>query len=506
MSDSNALTVQQRQAIELRDVLFTDRVKNQLEIALPKWLTVDRLLRVVYSSVLKNPKLLQCTQDSLLNAIMQCAQLGLEPILGRAHFVPYKNKKKKGEPLECQFQPGYQGLIDLARRSGTISDVWGACVYENDKFELNYGMDRTLSHVPWYMTSETRADGPGKVIGAYVVWLLKDGTKHPEFMPIHEIHKRREQSQAYRWAETGDRNKGGGKKDSIWHKWPEDQCIKTVIKHSAKMVPASIDFMSAVQVDTDVDVGQYVQQPFSFGDPGEVPQIAAPDEEKEETPFTTDDFDSLIPKGTDTKSLDLFIAELSKFNNVDSDVVKTEAVANMDEFMATFNKWAASQKKKQTESKETVADQMEDTPDYGILNKKNWNGMGIGYPTFVFKNIKAIEAAPQEVQKEMEAKWGRVVKSGDPWPLSPVSEEKHQESMPTSSEGEYNPTFPDTFRCTPAKISSAIRVLIDEATDQTHCLKITDWLLEKKDEINPMQFDALMAYNTEKADDLAFEA
>lgn len=58
---------------------------------------------------------------SFLAALMNAAQLGLEPNtpLGQAYLIPYKNKSV----LECQFQIGYKGLIDLAYRNFLKQDI-----------------------------------------------------------------------------------------------------------------------------------------------------------------------------------------------------------------------------------------------------------------------------------------------------------------------------------------------------------------------------------------------
>ena len=193
----------------LQKYLFSDDIKKKLEMALPKWLSIDRLLRVVFSSVLKNPKLLECTTESLLSAVMQCAQLGLEPILGRAHLIPYRNKKlidgKWQKVLECQFQPGYQGLVDLAERSGKVETVKAHVVYENDTFEIEYGLNERLVHKP-------KMDGDrGKPIGAYTVWTRTSGVKTYSFMILDDIYRDfRSKSVAYNYAVKD------GRKDTPW--------------------------------------------------------------------------------------------------------------------------------------------------------------------------------------------------------------------------------------------------------------------------------------------------
>ena len=66
----------------------------------------------------------KCDVASLVGAIGQCAQMGLEPntILGHAYLVPFNTKRKDASGVErwvnsVQVIIGYKGLIDLARRS-----------------------------------------------------------------------------------------------------------------------------------------------------------------------------------------------------------------------------------------------------------------------------------------------------------------------------------------------------------------------------------------------------
>ena len=246
----------QQKAITLREYLHQPNIKKAIEDALPKWLSPERFLRVIFTATMKNPKIVDCSPESILQSVMQCAQLGLEPILGRAYLIPYNNSKLVGNKwvkvLECQFQPGYQGLIDLARRTNVIRDIYAMNVFENDEFDLTFGTDRKIHHRPWYLDKNNKR--PGEIIGVYAVWEMKDGTKHPEFMPISDVYKRRDKSQAYQYAMANPNNKGA--QDCPWLTWPEEMIIKTVIKHSSKLVPASIDFMQAVALDEAVDLGK----------------------------------------------------------------------------------------------------------------------------------------------------------------------------------------------------------------------------------------------------------
>ena len=79
--------------------------------ALPKskGMDAERLSRMTLTTLKTNPKLLECSIESLLGAVLQSAQLGLEPnLLGSCYFIPYKGT--------VSFQIGYRGLIDLVTR------------------------------------------------------------------------------------------------------------------------------------------------------------------------------------------------------------------------------------------------------------------------------------------------------------------------------------------------------------------------------------------------------
>lgn len=76
----------------------------QIAKALPTVLTPERFTRMVLTAMSTNPQLQQCTPNSFLGAMMQAAQLGVEPNtpLGQAYLIPYRNHGN----LEVQFQLG----------------------------------------------------------------------------------------------------------------------------------------------------------------------------------------------------------------------------------------------------------------------------------------------------------------------------------------------------------------------------------------------------------------
>lgn len=153
----------------------------QIQKALPSVLTGERFARMVLTALSSTPQLSECTPQSFMGAMMQAAQLGVEPNtpLGQAYLIPYRNHGR----LECQFQLGYKGLIDLAYRSGEITDVTAHEVHENDEFEYELGLTPKLRHVP-------ALKDRGRVTMYYAIWHTKAGGYGFEVMSVEDIQKR----------------------------------------------------------------------------------------------------------------------------------------------------------------------------------------------------------------------------------------------------------------------------------------------------------------------------
>ena len=86
------------QAVKLtKNMTIVDMVKAlepEIKRALPSILTPERFTRMALSAINNTPKLAECTPMSFIAALMNAAQLGLEPNtpLGQAYLIPYKNK------------------------------------------------------------------------------------------------------------------------------------------------------------------------------------------------------------------------------------------------------------------------------------------------------------------------------------------------------------------------------------------------------------------------------
>ena len=212
-------------------------MKSQIVAALPKMFSEARFSRMMLTAINKNKKLLECTQESFLAAMMTAAQLGLEPNTptGQCYLIPYKTYKDGKEILECQFQLGYKGLIDLAFRSGEILDIQAREVYENDLFEYELGLNPKLKHIP-ALTDR------GDVLLYYAVYHTKNGGYGYEVMSKNDIEKFID-----KYVKQKDKN-GNLKPLSKYSPWVtsiDEMAKKTVVRKLLKYAPIRTDFITA---------------------------------------------------------------------------------------------------------------------------------------------------------------------------------------------------------------------------------------------------------------------
>lgn len=212
-------------------------MKPQIEAALPSVITPERFTRMALTAVSSNPKLGDCTPKSFIGALMNAAQLGLEPNtpLGQAYLIPFKNNKNPNNVIiECQFQIGYKGLIELAHRSGEFKNIEARVVYENDEFEYEYGLEPKLVHKP---AMKDRGDA----VYYYAVYTLTNGGFGFEVMSKEDmnIHKNRYSQSA----------KSGY---SPWATAYDEMAKKTVLKKVLKYAPIKTEFARQVAEDNSI--------------------------------------------------------------------------------------------------------------------------------------------------------------------------------------------------------------------------------------------------------------
>ena len=229
---------------------YVQRMSSQIKLALPANLTPERFERIVLTAISSNPKLQECTPTSFLGAMMTAAQLGVEPNtpLGQGYLIPRNGRNG----MECTFQLGYKGMIDLAYRSGDIANIGAYTVYKNDEFHVQFGLNPDITHVPC-MTDR------GDPIAFYAYYKTKDGGFGFDVMSVEDIRKHAKQfSEAVKrgWSSPWDTNF-------------EEMAKKTVLKKVLKYAPLSTEVASKIGMDDtvhDTISKNMTEEPISYID------------------------------------------------------------------------------------------------------------------------------------------------------------------------------------------------------------------------------------------------
>lgn len=204
-----------------------DQMAPQIQKALPKHMSAERMARIAMTAVSSTPKLLECDPKSLIGALMQASQIGLEPNtnLGQAYLIPYGK--------EVQLQVSYLGMIELANRSKQYKAIYAHEVYQEDYFEYQYGLQKDLVHKP--------ADNPqSEPIGYYAVYHLLNGGYDFAYWSRAKVDQHANQfSKAVQ--------KGW---QSPWKTNFNAMAKKTVLKDLLKFAPKSIEMNDAVSSDS----------------------------------------------------------------------------------------------------------------------------------------------------------------------------------------------------------------------------------------------------------------
>ena len=155
-----------------------------------------------------------CSQASIANTLMDMVTMGVSMQKKQCYPVAYKGK------LQCQMS--VYGNTCIARRYG-LENISAVCIYEGDDFEYHIEDAEIVidKHTQDFMNIDN-----DKIIGAYAISKMADGTKHVELMNMNMIKKS--------WSQGFGYKEGSGVhekfKDQMAMKTVKNRCLKYIIR------------------------------------------------------------------------------------------------------------------------------------------------------------------------------------------------------------------------------------------------------------------------------------
>lgn len=207
--------------------------KSAIEMALPKHLNSERMIRLALTCFSTNQALRNCTPRSIIASVVVASQLGLEPgVAGQGYLIPYKQT--------CTFVPGWQGLVGLLNNTGRAT-AWTGAVFEGDEWVFELGSKPHCYHKP----------GPNYGDVDKMTWVYAcgkvNGSEQPvvEAWPISRVKKHRDKY-----------NKVGQAHYSFTNF--EMYARKVVLLQVLKYMPRSIELNNAIVAANAAEDGRQV--------------------------------------------------------------------------------------------------------------------------------------------------------------------------------------------------------------------------------------------------------
>lgn len=177
-------------------------------------------------SLMRDPELINCDPASFIQAALNCAADGLVPDGRKAAIARFKGA--------AQYMPMYQGLLDMAYRTGQFQSIEAHVVYEGDEFDYDMG-DR-----PFIQHKRPLEAKPSKIIGAYAIARTTNGGVFREVMGAAELAKVRAVSRATKGPNVD---------------WPGEMARKAPLRRMWKFLPKT-PAMDRVAIHDDATYDQ----------------------------------------------------------------------------------------------------------------------------------------------------------------------------------------------------------------------------------------------------------
>ena len=152
------------------------KVEQRIDVSKPllerMGITVEQFQRVTLDALVRNPKIAECTPQSLDLAVITAIESGLLPDGKQAAIVPFNSR----EGMIATLIPMIEGRIMLARHATPGISFRVKAVFRDDEFEYEEGLHAKLKHT----VNPTGSRTDQELIATYAIAKLP-GAIDPEF-------------------------------------------------------------------------------------------------------------------------------------------------------------------------------------------------------------------------------------------------------------------------------------------------------------------------------------
>lgn len=203
METQVSYAIQKQQDDKLKAIMRSDEIRGKFAEVVGNNNAAGYISSVLIA-VADSPALQKCTPTSIISSALRAAtmRLSVEPSLGHAYLVPFRDK--------CTLVVGYKGIYQMALRTGQYRYLDLITVYDTDTITQN-----TLTG----MHALERGERSYNVAGYLLYFKLVTGFEKTFYMTSAECMEH-----GQRYSKTFHRD------DSLWKTDPEKMAKKTVMR------------------------------------------------------------------------------------------------------------------------------------------------------------------------------------------------------------------------------------------------------------------------------------
>ncbi len=224
---------------EIEGLVVQINKKQEKGLKLPQNYSVANALNSAYLMLKEaedknNNKLLEvCTQDSVIQSLMQMATQGLNPIKKQCYFVAYGKT--------CKLVPSYFGTLAILNRVKNLKRQPVAnVVYQGDVFEVAIDTMTGEKRIVKHETKLENMDNP--IVAAYAI-IETDKEYVLEIMTKLQLERAWEQGKSWQAAAKG------GYESKTHKNFSEEMAKKTVLNRASKKLINATDDSSVMDDD-----------------------------------------------------------------------------------------------------------------------------------------------------------------------------------------------------------------------------------------------------------------